>query len=237
MNSSKRRELQAILWARRHFFLSLALAFIAGVFVSGLWGAYERYEMSKLQQLYRLSQQQNTALVAKRAELTLTSERLRANTQALTASIREQEQENRELQRALDFYRQLMDPSQVKKGLVLHSFSHNRIEANTYRLKFTFVQYALKPSSMRAKLHFVVQGSQQGTAVELPLQQLLQATEDGGKKSATEINFRYFQELEYIIQVEPDLAINSISIDAQISRPKKASWSQEVNWAKSTAEN
>ena len=230
MQIFKHPELRATIWAKRHIAAALLLAFAAGLLVSGLWGAYERYEMKKLEKLYKFSTQQNQALLNKQAELTLTSERLRANTQALTETIREQEQANRELERGLDFYRQLMDPSKVKKGLVLHNFSSTELEQRIYRMQFTFVQYALRASYMRAKLSFILKGQLEGQPVSINFERLRPESAISNKARKHDLNFRYFQEFEQLIQLPEGIEAQSIIITARISKPKVSQWQKELPW-------
>jgi len=224
-------EFKALLWAKRHIVGALLLSFIAGVLTSGLWGAFERYELNKMKRLLELSELQQRQLLNQSAELTLTSERLRATNQALTEAISEQELENRELHRGLDFYRQLMDPQKVQDGLVLQRHSIDPVENNIYRLRFTFVQYALKRALMRAQLSFSLKGKQDGKDKQINFTQLSPQEANNNRK----LSFKYFQEIEQLIEVPENFQVESIEINATLRRTKNKYWQQSLPWINETS--
>ncbi len=236
----KQEELKALLWAKRHMVAALVIAFSFGLFVSGLWGAFERWEIKKLEKQLVISNTQNKRLLNKQAEMTLTSERLRATNQSLTESISEQERENQELERGLNFYRQLMDPNKVKEGLVLQNFSINPIDEDTlYRLQFTFVQYDLKRSLVRAELNFSLKGVDLSKAPKPERVISFTQMQDGQdtKKKPAKLSFRYFQEVEQLISIPENFSPKAIVIKAKLRSKKQKSWQHEIPWPSSSSDS
>ena len=229
----KQKELKAQLWAKRHLVAALTACFGLGLFAAGLWGTFENYQLHKVQQQLNISNTQNKRLLNKQAEIILTAERLRATNQALTESIRQQEQDNRDLERGLDFYRKLMDPAKVKDGLVLENFSIASIDdSNMFRLHFTFVQYALKRNLMRADLTLQLKGLMDGKNQVIDFTEVVyQPTNNQAKNTLqSKLSFKYFQELEQLIKIPDGFSPTSLIIKATLKNKKRQRWAEEIPW-------
>ncbi len=235
----KQEELKATLWAKRHIAGALTVSFILGLFSAILWGALENYQLRKVQQQLDINNTQNKRLLNKQAEMTLTTERLRATNQALTESIRAQELNIREIERGLDFYRKLMDPAKVKEGLVLHNLSITPLsseslqaESRSFKLHFTFVQYALKRNLMRANLKILLKGEADGQTKEIPFEKILITTLNTELQSELQqkLSFKFFQEFEQLITIPEDFKPLSLIIRATLKTSKNKQWAEEIPW-------
>lgn len=235
----KHEELKATLWAKRHLAAALTLCFALGLIFAGFWGMFENYQLRKVQQQLEISNTQHKLLLIQQAEMTLTTQRLKATNQALTESIRDQEFVNRDLERGLDFYRKLMDPAKVKEGLVLHNISITPLksyattnDSDVFRLHFTFVQYALQRRLMRAKLSFSIKGSVSGKEKTLAFKDIMVKSVGSSDELPlqSQLSFKFFQEFDQLIKIPDGFSPTSLIINATIKSKKKQRWAEHIPW-------
>ncbi|MCK5881699.1 MAG: hypothetical protein KAG18_07465 [Sinobacterium sp.] len=233
----KQEELKASLWAKRHIVAALTLCFGVGLFTAGLWGIFENYQLRKVLQQLEISNTQHKHLLSKHAEAILTAERLRATNYALTETIREQSTVNRELERGIDFYRKLLDPSKAQEGLVLQNVSvsqlslHPSNNVNMFKVRFTFVQYALRHKLMRADILFTLNGEKNGKLTSIAFKDLMQSSNsETQSKLQNKLRFKFFQDIEQIITIPDGFSPMSFTIKATLKNTKKRHWEKETPW-------
>jgi hypothetical protein len=219
--------IQAVLWAQRHLLAAILIAFACGSVLTLLWVAYEHYQFRQLKQTHEYTLEGKKSLIQDKAALTVEVSILKAGNENLRKSMQQQELRLHEQERAIDFYKQLMDPASVKKGLVLSSYRITDLGENRYQLTWVFVQYAKRRSLMRADLQIELNGTVNGAAQRLNLAALQLAAEDKKQQS---LSFRYYQALEQVIELPKGFTPSSIALRAKIKNKKTTEWQQDVPW-------
>lgn len=218
--------IQALLWAQRHLLLAMLIAFSVGVLLTSLWGAYGHYQMNALTKENVLIEEQKKALIRDKAELSVNVNVLKASNEGLRRSLQEQELRMNEQERALDFYRQLMDPASIQKGLVLNSYATTSRGNNRYQIKLVFVQYAKLRSIMRATVKIHVKGAINNVPHSIDLSENLSVQE----KKALKLKFQYFQSLTQTVELPEGFEPELLEVRATINNKKVVNWQLEVPW-------
>lgn len=219
-------KIKALIWARGHLIAAMCLAFALGVAAAMLWGVAKHYQMKEVEQANRFLQQENKTLLKEKAAWVVEQSITQASHDGLRRSLQEQELQIAEQERALDFYRTLMDPGSDKKGLILNSYAIYPGEASgELDLHLVFVQYAKRRTTMRAKTKVAVKGSFQGKPKLLDLSDLL---EDKVQNNA--LSFRYFQRLRYKLTLPENFEPQSLLVQADIKGHHTKPWQLELPW-------
>lgn len=220
-------KIQALLWAQRHMLAAMSLAFVAGVIVTSLWIAYERYQFKKQEQALRIVIEQKNILLRQKAEFAVKASILEASDEGLRKTLLKQQDQLNEQDRALDFYKQLMDPANVNKGLVLNSYAITQVLDRLYDVKLVFVQYATRRSYMQADLKVELKGQMQGKSKTLVLSDLL-SEEQVIKKQ--KLSFRYFQSFERQLILPEGFEPQLVLLSARIKNKSTSLWHKEIPW-------
>lgn len=219
-------KIKALIWARGHLIAAMCLAFALGVACAMLWGVVKHYQMKEIEQESKFLKQENKMLLQEKAAWAVEHSIMKASHEGLRKSLQEQELQIAEQERALDFYRTLMDPGSDKKGLVLNSYAiyPSKVEGQL-DLHLVFVQYAKKRTTMRAKAQITVKGSFQGKPKLLDLADLLDSKEQTNK-----LSFRYFQRLRYTLKLPDKFEPRSLLVQADIAGRHSKPWQLELPW-------
>lgn len=221
-----RAKIKALIWARGHLIAAMCLAFALGVAAAMLWGVTKHYQMKEIEQASRFLQQENKVLLQEKAAWVVEQSITKGSHEGLRKSLQEQESQIAEQERALDFYRTLMDPGANKKGLVLNSYAiYPGENAQQLDLHLIFVQYAKRRTTMRAKANITIKGSFQGKQKLLNLADLLG---DGAENNA--LSFRYFQRLRYQLTLPEGFEPQSLLVQADIKSRNSKPWQLELPW-------
>lgn len=206
---------------------AMSLAFVAGVVVASLWVAYERYQFKKQEQALRIVIEQKNTLIRQNAEFAVKSSILEASDDGLRKALLEQQEQLNEQERALDFYKQLMDPANVNKGLVLNSYTITPVLDRLYNLKLVFVQFAKRRSNMQAELRVELKGQLGGESKTFGLSELL----SGGQSAKNQkLSFRYFQSFERQLILPEGFEPELVLLSAKIKKKSTLPWHKEIPW-------
>lgn len=132
------------------------------------------------------------------------------------------------LEEGLNFYRSLMVPGDLDKGLSIRGIELVAgAESRHYAYRIVLLQQqARKQPMVVGKLHVTVTGMQ----AEEPLEYPLGAISGGLTEDAIAIKFRYFQSVEGELTVPEGFEPQSVRVTAQVTKPRKIEVGEEFPW-------
>lgn len=139
-----------------------------------------------------------------------------------------QKNEISKLEENLRFYRGLMSPDDVTRGLALHPIELIATEAdNRFAYRIIAQQKARKHGLLKGSLSVMVSGVQDGTPLSISLAELSDAVEN----EDIALRFRYFQTVEGELVLPNGFQAESVLIVARATSPKKVEISEEFPWS------
>lgn len=215
------------LYRLRHLLVAMAIAFALGAaLLAGLYWS-EKKQNQQLQQVLAKTDEDAQTLVKKLAAVEGEAKVLRHGNMAMRQNLEAQQQVLSEQEKALDFYRQLMDPGSKKQGLALHAYTLQALEAKgQYYFRFTFVQYAKRHITLKASLKGVLHGTVDKQPATLEFSELVNNAEKGWGK----LRFKYFQVVEGQLTLPDNFVPERIQLDASVKKKRAKPWQRQLTW-------
>lgn len=218
---------------------ALIVALVMIIFGAGAGGVYYgRFDASREQvvtsadnqrleaQLVQLRQEAETlrARVAISDRTSMMDQRANEEVQSTLSSLRQQVMQ---LEQDITFYRQAMSPETAESGLVITEMTLTSTEqVNVYRYKAVFRQAGAEGSVLEGSAEIKVVGTRDGETVAIPIQELMiEPAKFEGK-----LRFRYFQNLEGVMQIPPDFTPGQIEIKAESNKPREGKIERNFSW-------
>ena len=165
-------------------------------------------------------------LLRKLAAAEVASEILRSSQLSMRQMVEQQQIQNAEQEKELDFYRQLMTSDGKREGLELNSYVIKPAdERNIYDYQFTFVQYAKKHLVLKAELSITVEGKSLLEKSSYNFSELIKPEDGFGK-----LRFKYFQKVEGQIILPEGFIPSELVVSAKIHKKKSKAWQRKLNW-------
>lgn len=144
--------------------------------------------------------------------------------QGTISSLRQQVMQ---LEQDVMFYRQVMAPETAEAGLVITEMTLAAAEQlNAYRFKAVFRQTGAGEDVLEGRAQIDVIGTRAGETVAIPLQELV----TGETQFEGKLRFRYFQNVEGVMQIPPDFTPAQIEIRAESSKPQEGKIERNFIW-------
>ncbi|MEH6569415.1 MAG: DUF6776 family protein [Halioglobus sp.] len=132
------------------------------------------------------------------------------------------------LEESLRFYRSLMAPDDIAKGLTLRPIELIATGTdNRFAYRIVAQQEARKHGLLKGSLSVKVAGVVEGQPLQISLAELSEAVEDEN----IALRFRYFQAIEGELVLPHNFEPKAISIVARATSPKKVEINQEFPWS------
>ena len=132
-----------------------------------------------------------------------------------------------QLEQDVMFYRQVMTPELAEPGLIIAEFTVHPAElAGAYRYRAVFRQAGAGDRELKGKVQINVAGTRAGEKVLLPLQELV----FDAQTVNTELNFRYFQNIEGELALPADFQPAQVEIRAESMEPQQRKLEKLFNW-------
>lgn len=132
-----------------------------------------------------------------------------------------------QLEQDVMFYRQVMTPELAEPGLIVAEFTVRPSDhPDTYIYRAVFRQAGAGDRELKGKVQIDVAGTRTGEKVLLPLQELVSDVE----KVNTELNFRYFQNIEGELVLPTDFQPTHVEIRAESMEPQQRKLEKMFNW-------
>ncbi|MDP2504732.1 DUF6776 family protein [Oceanobacter sp. 3_MG-2023] len=215
---------------RPRFWILILLVFVAaGGFAAGWVGSYRLLDslQTERDQLLRdlsRNEQTITELTQHVGILEKGGEVDRYAADSVRGSIRSLEQQVDDLERDVAFYKSIMDPDAVEKGLKIHGLVFDSLGESRYRYQLMLTQVADNgnPVAGTATVNVVGKNSQ-GARQTVPLNQL-----DSGFTGR--FRFRYFQELSGELVLPDGFVPQTVNVVAQPTGKKSRRVEQTYDW-------
>ena len=204
-----------------------ALAYFYGVFEERSRLGNPASTITRLEaEVLRLQQEnsqlsQQSVIASKGAEVDrLANENVRKNIMDLRDHIAGLEEAN-------SFYRSLMSPQDVTKGIHIGSveIAPGR-KANEYKLEVVVQQIAKTHRLVKGKLQVTVDGLEQGKVVSYAVNELSPGLASGDVK----LRFKYFQTFTASLAMPQSFTPNQINISVKTSGKKPVSVNKSLSW-------
>ncbi len=219
-------------WYRVTFVVVLIMVILS----AGVGGAYyghfdaSREQIADNQRLEAQLSQVREEAEALRAQVVISDrtsmmdQRANEEVQSTISSLR---QKVMQLEQDVTFYRQVMSPETAESGLVVTEMTLSASEqVNTYRFKAVFRQAGAEGIVLEGSAQIEVVGTRDGERVAIPIQELLlKPAEFEGK-----LRFRYFQNLEGVMQIPASFTPEQIEISAVSSKPQEGKVERYFSW-------
>jgi hypothetical protein len=132
------------------------------------------------------------------------------------------------LEESLRFYRSLMAPDDIARGLTLRPIELMATESdNRFAYRIVAQQEARKHGLLKGTLSVKVTGTVDGEPLSIPLAELSEAVENEN----IALRFRYFQAIEGELVLPNNFKPEAVSIVARATSPKKVEISDEFPWS------
>jgi len=145
----------------------------------------------------------------------------------LVNSVKSMQQTQKELEEELIFYRKIMAPEMEKEGLTIDSLKISRTDKNNeYHFKTSLIQAGKQSQFIKGRINLKLIGTLNGTAKEYDFREL-----GTFNTKHFQFQFKYFQNIEGIINLPEGFEVQKISANAQTSglrRNQKAD--KQINW-------
>lgn len=218
-------------WLRTALVL-LMVAAVAGAWWYGRWqgqseGAEALRERVELRQQFQGLVEANASL---RAQLTVLDQELaldRETLGSLQRSILSLREMNSQAQQDVLFYKQIMSPDNDETGLVIGQLDLRETDTpGEVRYRIELRQQGSNDQQLEGHVNVNVLGVQNGMEVSLPLRVLNSSVEvlDIG------LQFRYFQNLEGVLQLPAGFQPQKVQILASSTAPSAKTVQQSFGW-------
>lgn len=132
-----------------------------------------------------------------------------------------------QLEQDVMFYRQVMTPEVAIPGLIIAEFTVRLSDVpDTYIFRAVFRQAGAGDRELKGKVQIDVAGTRSGEKVLVPLQALVPDVD----KVNTELNFRYFQNIEGELVLPADFLPTHVEIRAESMEPQQRKLEKLFNW-------
>lgn len=218
---------RAYLYRKRHLLVIMLAAFGLGLLTMLGSLVFVQKQLHLQQNLVQQLTADNAELVKKLAAKEVSLSIANSGNQALRKELDSQQQALAEQEKALDFYRQLMDVGSKKKGLELHSYALQKLaEPGQYHYRLTFVQYAKRHTTLKASVKIELHGEVDGKPEVLDFSELVSNADKGFEK----IQFKYFQVVEGQLTLPDNFEPLRILVHAQLKMKNAEPWLRDVPW-------
>lgn len=164
------------------------------------------------------------------AELTMLRTRYeveRAALEMVRSEIASQKLQIAELEEGIQFYRSLMAPGEVDRGLSLGAAELVPVNGDR-RFAFRLVaqQEALQHSTLEGELYAEVLGTLDGEQKSYPLSELSEDIES----SVVRLRFKYFQSIEGELELPAGFEPGTLTVIASATKPREMEASAQYPW-------
>lgn len=139
-------------------------------------------------------------------------------------AIKELEEKVYELNKALSFYRSIMEPEEGKIGLQVTNLELESLPGDRMRLSWILAQVGRKQSLITGHVEVRLHGNGASQQTMLSLKELV------GKDLNSQFKFRYFQKFSVDFEIPVDYSAHEIEIYAQTEGKKVQTVSRKLNW-------
>lgn len=163
--------------------LSVGAIYNYGLSTAGFERRYANREQERLQEEVQRQAGENQQLREALARAERSVQMNETAFQELDRSLKASSQEIVKLREELNFYRNIISPTDKKSGLRIQNLSIEPAGANQYRYKLVLIQALKHEQTIRGSANFEISGSQGGeeTLFQVP---------------TAKVNFKYFQDIE-----------------------------------------
>jgi len=143
------------------------------------------------------------------------------------ATVREHRQTIAERNEEISFYKGLMSPTDLERGLGIRSWElYNGLDPQRFQFKLILQQLAVKHLLLRGTVTVELVGTVAGVVTKLPLHSLSPQI-DGPQ---IDLRFKYFQYVEGELELPADFVPERVDIVARASKPKKVQVEKQFPW-------
>ncbi len=129
-----------------------------------------------------------------------------------------------ELNKALSFYRSIMEPEEGKKGLQVTNLELESLPGDRVRLSWILAQVGRKQSLITGNVEVRLHGNGASQQTMLSLKELV------GEDLNSQFKFRYFQKFSVDFDIPVDYSVHEIEVYAQTEGKKVQTVSRKLNW-------
>ena len=211
--------------------LSLAALLLLVFFLGGAQRHLDYFQLRADQQRLQLLADELQRQLDEREQqytnLSVAAEVDRLAVEEVRQTVKRQQQTIAELSEENTFYKGLMAPSELERGLSLRSWELLS-SSNPRRFYFKLVvqQLAVKHRLLTGDVVVTVLGSRNGEPVRLPLQQLSAQV----AKARIKLRFKYFQPIEGELLLPDGFVPEGVEVKARASKPRKAEVERYYPW-------
>lgn len=216
---------------------------IAGLFVVGLLGAgflgfwfggqhmhsltaSQQQQLAELGSSFQDCQETTEQLRFTVANLRLSSQLHQAAAEEVRSDVVALESQLATVEEDVSFYKGLLSPSEVNRGLSVGSLSLKSLPSGDLKYKVVLQQAAVKHTLLRGKLKISISGLKDGSAVTHPIGDL----DDNVTGGTIEFGFRYFQVFEGVIKLPEGFSPVGIDVSAVTRGKKSQKTSRRFDW-------
>jgi hypothetical protein len=205
----------------------VGVGLFVGIVILGGMLIYENVEFDRLKERYLVQGDKNKTMATKLAAKEVELQVMKNSELVIRETLQAQNIEIVELEKLVDFYRQLMAPSDAKSGLDINSYKLEALNAEgLYAYKLTFVQYSKKHRVISADIHMMVEGVKGEQLVTLNFSELVGKDDQLPKR----LRFKYFQVLEGELQLPSDFKPQTLKLKAKIKSKKPKQFERQLPW-------
>jgi hypothetical protein len=225
----------------------LSIGFRAAIAVALIVGAYLLFELGRLQAGYNIADEfadkaalneeidgLEDQIVGLRQEIALLETHREIDREAykvVEANLADLEQKIREQSDAIAFYRGIVSPRDGGHGLRVQDLKLTQgRDDRHYNVRLVLIQAMKHDRSVKGRVDFSLEGSQDGVATTYSLEQLL--PEDGN--SSWPFAFRYFQDFDRELVLPAGFTPERINVEVISNTKSIASIEQSFEWLAGT---
>ena len=201
-----------VLW----FAVAVVLLFVAVYF--------GRYQERQAQILDPVGRQQLSAAVGKITAMERDQMVARLTLEESRQAIKNLEEKVYELNKAVSFYRSIMEPEDGKMGLQIRNLELQSLPGNRVRLSWMLAQVGKKRSVVEGNVEVRLFGSGESQQTMLSLKDLV------GEELNSKFKFRYFQNYSVDFEIPVDYSMHEVEIYAQTEGKKVQTVSSKIDW-------
>jgi len=220
---------------RYFLFFAVLAAMVAGSFYLGQWYAVEDYtetlsEHSLYKQQLADTQAEFSKLRQEKANLALGSEVDRRANEELRTEIVNLNSQLANLEQDNNFYRELMSPKALERGIVVDVPSVEVLKGlNQYKYRLVVKQIAAQHNTVSGYVELFLVGTQNNEPTRIALMDISETVEEKRLK----LSFKYFQRIEGEMVLPEGFEPKSIELKLVAQRPKKLVVDKKFGWAAS----
>ncbi len=212
--------------------LGVLLLFLVGIAIGGygsLYGALESaWENRKLRETVVVQAEELETLRQWKSDAETGRDIDRAALELVRQELAEQQESIAELEKGVHFYRSLMAPEELSKGLSVHSIDFKPgLESGAYQFRILVQQSSLKHELLTGTLNIVVLGTLDGEEVTYNLSDLSEQV----PSQDIRLRFKYFQAIDGELQLPEGFEPLSVSASARSSKPRRVKVEREFPWS------